>query len=286
MSDNNEQLPPNWAIDLPSERDFLYEEVQFGADTIVPVKFPYEKLVIQNQAADPVMLMSCTRQWICHINNAQNILEAERMNRQPLVINVKELWLERITERPSVQSLGDSLQSAMDQMLAKWFIAGYAKVLTVEAMISAIERGDWIYTGSKDGDWKAVRDRKVYATWWDNGHAFCVVDVKKDKKMFVWINSYGANNGYFEIPFDLVGSLYSKYAISDARDEMAVRAYLELKKKMRLTMTAESQFSELLVSLREQTGKLPLYSNYKDGFGITKELTEIGILRHLVNTTK
>lgn len=49
-------------------------------------------------------------------------------------------------------------------------------------------------------------------------------------------------------------------------------------------MTAKSQFSELLIQLRESTGKLPIFSNYNDGFGIQKELAEICVLRNLLNS--
>jgi hypothetical protein len=49
-------------------------------------------------------------------------------------------------------------------------------------------------------------------------------------------------------------------------------------------MTAHSPYSELLIQLRESTGKLPLFSNYADAEGVTKEIAEIGILRNLLNS--
>lgn len=151
MSEPKENfLPPNAAIDQPSERDFMQEELVFGAEVTERVKFPYDKFVIENQGADPLMYMSCTRQGICHINNAQNILEAEAQNRQPIYTNPRVLWEERIQVRPSVVNLGDSLQSAMDQMLEKKLISGYTRLTTIEQMFEAIDRGAFIYTGSKE----------------------------------------------------------------------------------------------------------------------------------------
>lgn len=149
--------------------------------------------------------------------------------------------------------MGDSLQSAMDQMLAKKLISGYARLNTIEEMFEAIDRGAFIYTGSKKGDWKHVRDFKVFREADSGGHAFCCVDYEKSKKVFKGVNSYGPNNGFFDIPFDLLGLLYSKYAIYDARDELAVEAFLALKRKKQLEMTANSQFSDLLIQLRTST---------------------------------
>lgn len=99
MSDT-EQLPPDACFDNPSERDFTQAELSFGAETVERVKFPYDKFVIENQGADPLMYMSCTRQGICHINNAQNILEGERQNRQPIFTSPRVLWEERIEVNP------------------------------------------------------------------------------------------------------------------------------------------------------------------------------------------
>lgn len=287
MSDTTEQLPPNACVDIPSERDFMQEELVFGAEVTERVKFPYSKFVIENQGADPLMYMSCTRQGICHINNAQNILEAEAQNRQAIFTSPRVLWEERIAVRPSVKTLGDSLQSAMDQMLEKKLISGYTRLTTIEQMFEAIDRGAFIYTGAKEWDWKFVRENHVYrdrTDGWFAGHAFCYVDYDKSKKVFKGVNSYGANNGFFDIPFDLLGSLYSKYAIYDARDELAVQAFLALKKKKQLELTADSQFSELLIQLRTSTWKLPIFNNYRDGFGIQKELAEICVLRNLLNS--
>lgn len=287
MSDTTEQLPPNACIDLPSDRDFQHSEIPFGAAPVERVKFPYDKFVIQNQGLDPLMYMSCTRQGITHINNAQNIIEAEAQNRSPIYTDPRVLWEERIAERPSVKVLGDSLQSAMNQMLAKKLIAGYAKVNSFEEAVEAIVRGAYIYTGSKDWDWKHVRDFHVYADrtdGWSDGHAFCAVDFQNDsKKALKGVNSYGQNNGFFDIPVEMLGSLYSMYAIYDARDELAVAAFLALKKQKQLELTAKSPYSELLIQLRESTWRLPLFWNYTDGQGITKELVEIGILRNILN---
>lgn len=288
MSDTTEQLPPNAAIDAPSDRDFEYSEVPFGAEEVKRIPFPRDRLVIQNQAADPLMYMSCTRQGICHINNWQNILEGDTQWRGALLTDPRVLWEERIETRPSVKSLGDTLQAAMDQMLARKLIAGYARVNTVEEMIDAINRGHFIYTGSKEGDWRYVRETKKYRKRLDGGfagHAFAgAVDYDLNTREFIAINSYWPNNGYFSIGFDQIDQLYSKYAIADARDELAVAAFLALKKKKQLELTANSQFSELLIQLRESTWKLPIFNNYRDGFGIQKELAEICVLRNLLNS--
>jgi len=39
------------------------------------------------------------------------------------------------------------------------------------------------------------------------------------------MNSYGPNNGLFEIPFSLFGTLFTKYAIIDLTEEEYVTHY-------------------------------------------------------------
>ena len=39
------------------------------------------------------------------------------------------------------------------------------------------------------------------------------------------VNSYGEENGYFSIPYDLVGTLFTRYAVTDAKDEEAISLY-------------------------------------------------------------
>jgi len=288
MDDILIQMPPSAALDKPDQRDLEYSELVFG-DTapVVKVQFPYSRVHIPNQGADPLMYMSCTRQGVLNINNAQNIVESDLSGKPAVFTDPKVLWQKRIAEKPSVQKDGDSLQSALNQMIAEGLIAGYSRVGTIDAMIDAVMRGHWLYSGSNNWNWTAVREQKIYSKRTDGqivGHAFAAgVDVDVAQKTFKGINSYGDNNGYFDIPFDEMTGLYTIYAIADARDEAAIAAYQALKNKKRLEYTANSPYSQLLIDLRMQTGKLPLFNNYNDSEGITKEITEIWILRYLVN---
>lgn len=52
------------------------------------------------------------------------------------------------------------MQSQLDFATKKLWINGYYKVATVEEMKEAINKRNFIYTGSKKIDWKKTRDSK------------------------------------------------------------------------------------------------------------------------------
>jgi hypothetical protein len=77
-----------------------------------------------------------------------------------------------------------------------------------------------IYTGSQNGDWNSVRDNKIYRLRTDGRivwHIFAIVGYNEIG--WIAINSYWENNWRFTIPFDLTDTLFSRYSISDFRDE-------------------------------------------------------------------
>jgi hypothetical protein len=84
-------------------------------------------------------------------------------------------------------------------------------------MKSALNNVRPIYTWSKNCNWNTVRDNKIYSLWSGYAHIFCIVWY--DHSGWIAINSYGANNGRFIIPYEFTDSLFTTYALHDSRDE-------------------------------------------------------------------
>lgn len=98
-------------------------------------------------------------------------------------------------------------------------ITGYSRIRSQDDMKASLLAFKPILTGSQNGDWSYVRDFKSYRLRTDGrvvGHIFCIVGF--DGSGWVAINSYGASNGVFHIPYELTDSLFSRYAMSDTRD--------------------------------------------------------------------
>ena len=87
-------------------------------------------------------------------------------------------------------------------------------------MMKAIDNWDYIYTGSNNGYWYWVYKTHIYSikpkkTAW---HLFCIIGYNGD--WFIAVNSYGKKDGYFVIPYDLVNTLYTRYAVlNDDKEE-------------------------------------------------------------------
>lgn len=189
------------------------------------VPFPKERLIIFNQWADPDTEMSCTRQWLGNITNGNNLISHEFQD--PLLAKTK--WIEAYIKNSRIKAQGDYLQNALDQFLADKLIAGYYIVSGKQEHMDAIDKWHYIYWGSNNGDWVSVRDKKLYAiktpsSW----HAF-VKGVAYDDIWLTWINSYGEDNGYFTLPWELCDTTFTSYAIIDFVDEAEILAYKQKK---------------------------------------------------------
>lgn len=143
-------------------------------------------------------------------------------------MNPKPYWLEYLEENPSARSDGATLQSALTQFKNNGLITGYAVANSVELMKSAIRKGHLIYTGSLRGNWNLPN--RIYSEATDNrtiGHCFPIVGYMDgaDKDYWIAVNSYGQNNGIFYIPYSLTDTLFTRYAVIDAKDEEAILSY-------------------------------------------------------------
>lgn len=216
----------NAAFDSPLPTDYPYEAV-FGSETDEgTITFIARVPRIQNQGAENVTRMACTRFGITHIVNSQNRRVAEKTVNPYVEAIAKDYWLAYLKTNPSAEENGASLQSALEQFRKAGLITGYAVANSVELMKDALRNYRLIYTGSMNGDWAKVRSEKKYALRTDGktvGHAFCIVGYDRDG--FVATNSYGPENGYFSIPYELAGTLFTRYAVADTKDEEAISLY-------------------------------------------------------------
>lgn len=181
---------------------------------------------IYNQGLKRVMRMSCTRCSMKHIVDAQNSEVQMRTGKPYEFVDVESIWNEWLEAHPECENNGDYIQNGPEQFKAKGLITGTSQVFTVDEAKHSIFNRRLIATGSRDGNWQAVRDNKVYEQRTDGkivGHAFCIVGWDSDG--FIAINSYGESNGPFTIPYGLWDTLYSKTAIHDTTDDKAINDY-------------------------------------------------------------
>ncbi len=217
----------NSCTDVPSPSDYSYEEVMvFGNNNIVANQAEFRTPIVFNQGEEDITRMACSRYGMVHIINAQNQYVASIINSTPELLQPKQYWIDYLNQNPNAQVQGATLQSALKQFYDGGFITGYATANSVELMKAALLKGNLLYTGSNNGDWAYVRTNKVYRLRSDNavvGHCFCIVGFNADG--WVAINSYGEDNGYFTIPYNLTSSLFTRYAVIDSNDKDTINNY-------------------------------------------------------------
>lgn len=212
-------MEENAVIDIPDERDYPYEMLVGGE--YKNVEFPRDILIVQNQWAQPLTKMACSRYGMAHIANGQNILLDKWQPYQWI-----DLWKSYLEINPQAETSGATLQSALKQAKDTKIISWYAVVKTIDEAKQAIDRGHFIYTGSSNGDWVSVRDKKIYALRTDSRIVWHVwVIIGYDDTGFIAINSYGQNNGYFSLPYNLFDTTFTKYAIIPTQEIDTILLY-------------------------------------------------------------
>ncbi len=206
-------------LDQPDERDFKYEDL-FGSayfnDTV-----EFLPTHIQDQSREKLTRMACSRYGICHAINAQNEYVKTKDWMRYLELPANMYWQMYLKENPKAEQEWATLQSALKQMKDLGFITGYTRLNGIEEMKMALTNVRPIYTGSKKANWVSVRDKKRYELGTGYAHIFCIVGYNHE--WFIAINSYGESNGKFIVPYELVDSLFSCYALHDSRDEEVLR---------------------------------------------------------------
>lgn len=205
-------------LDQPKEGEHEYETLFGSSDSQAGnVFYPRE---IQNQWAKAITRMACSRYGMCHAVNAQNHAVQWKDGMRFYEIPWEGMWENYLKVNPSAEKQGATLQSALEQFMELWYITWYSRISTIADMKDSLNNTRPIYTGSQVGDWSYVTTDHKYRVRTDGrvvGHCFCIVWYNDSS--WIAINSYWTSNWVFYIPFNLTDTLFSRYSISDSRDE-------------------------------------------------------------------
>jgi len=175
---------------------------------------------IYNQWLLDITRMACGSYGVIHTINVANYYTGWWEH------DPKEQWIRFVerykTEEYDPVSQGSSLQDQLDFAKKLWFIDWYYRISRGDNIVleikSAIARGEYIYTGSKQIDWKATRasDDKVAVV--GNGSAHIVeIDWYNNTYLFCR-NSYGDKSydwWYFYLKREDISCLFTIYAVKD-----------------------------------------------------------------------
>lgn len=203
------------AFDIPDDRDYLAIHVLGDNAAELPKSVNLDNTPSHNQGKT----WACTAFALAHVVEGANTDEFKMF----AMVDPNEQWAnQKFNAGPvraaTMDSEGDSLQNALytyiknglynknpDIHVEKFKGTGYAKIENLTSDIKKwLSQGYRIYTGS-------------------GNHCFCLVGYNDDDKVFIAKNSYGIKwgkkkNGTFDIPYDDVGKLFTKYIIYDKKD--------------------------------------------------------------------
>jgi len=204
-------------LDIPREWEHIYDDL-FGSTSssseVYNVFYPH---TILNQGAQADTRMACSRYWIIHAINAQNLAVAKIDWMRTYEYNPEVMWGNYLKVNPSAKVEWATLQSSISQMEDLNLITWSSKLLSIDSMKDSLINFKPIFTWSKQCDWSSVRDFKRYKLWSGYAHIFCIVGF--DGSGWIAINSYWPSNGVFHIAYELTSSLFSCYSLSDSRDQ-------------------------------------------------------------------
>ena len=224
---SEEIIIENTCTDEPKSTDYKRSDV-FGDEEVEwakIVKWPKDKLILQNQNSDKRTYKACTRFGLMHCMNAENVNEFLNQWFDYKQDNATDFWL-RLQQSRWRLNIGSSLQSALNQAKKEWFIDWYVVCETEDQMKKAIDNWMFIYTGSDKIDWTKTGQKKETVLWCWWGHAFCIWIY--DNYWFIPVNSFGEKRGnwwYWTIHFGMKNKLYTTYAVIDKDSSGKLNAY-------------------------------------------------------------
>jgi hypothetical protein len=107
--------------------------------------------------------MSCTRQSAGNAHKIQQTKEFEGLDYKVEFSN-EEFWERAWRKNESIIEMGDYIVNGPKQLKDENRITGYYQCEDVEEMKRALASVHLICVGSVNGDWKYVREKKVYRT--------------------------------------------------------------------------------------------------------------------------
>lgn len=202
-------------LDQPKEGEYEYETL-FGSSDSQEWNVFYPRY-IQNQWAKARTRMACSRYGMAHAVNAQNKAVQGKDGMRFYEIPGEGVWETYLKINPQAEKEGATLQSVLEQFKEIGYITGYSRLSTIADMKASLDNTRPILTGSKQANWNTVRDNHQYTLWTGSAHIFCIIGYNNSS--WIAVNSYWKNNWIFYISFELTDSLFSRYSISDSRDE-------------------------------------------------------------------
>lgn len=240
-------------LDIPSRHDYIWNP----SDEFAGIKsaWPTDKVKVWDQGSTP----ACTFFSIYQLINGYNLLEDDIHEWERPQIDPIVPWNLFCTERKNFTSWYSIQWAAQKAKVAgkiEWWSTIPSTLLLdeqIKRMKKALDMTYFISTGSSNGDWTKTKKTKVYTLRTDGkfvGHGWSIVDYDDSKSSFIALNSRGplrANKGYFYVPFNLVGSIYSKLVIVDKDDSWYFQKLKDRSKAMELVRDLKAMYSVLPV---------------------------------------
>lgn len=260
------------AIDEPSVKDYLFDDFENikhsdpeyaeGSDKTRPK----DTFQVQNQWNTP----ACTGFSQGHIYNGNNIIEDKKIWESRPQVNPAIFW-DQFCELRWENKTGTSIQTMAQFFKKKWLIEWYVTIHNratdlVGKMRKAIDNGNFLCTGSSNGDWAETKKTGIYTLRKNNKfgwHAWCIVSYEDN---FFWaINSWwdkrGPHGWYFKVPNELVTKLYSKLAIIDKDDSIYFQMLKDRVKVAEMKQLAKDLYKWWNSSVKEYFEKIQLSEN-------------------------
>lgn len=206
----NKEIMYNACTDNPDDRDYNYSELLWSGALEEYEKIDFPNIKIFNQWMKYITRMACSRCWIWHIINAQELI-----NNWVESLDIEEFWLRYLKINPNAEKEWATLQSALQQAKDEWLIWWYYRVNTIEEINNALDKWFFIYTWSSNWDWDSVAKDKIYKLRTDSQIVWHAWVIPKKETL---LNSYWPNNGYSTISEDLYNTTFTKYAILPKED--------------------------------------------------------------------
>ena len=275
MTDTTDTLEPiqSFAIDAPTKQDYQFQHFQdikhqdpeyaeWGGK-----ERPKDKVIIRDQWNAPSC--TCFSQWV--ITNGLNVLEDAALWESRPQINPKIWWDEYCNINNNPFTNGTSIQDMAlffkKQWLIEWFVSiNNLETNIVQKMKQAIDNGNFLCTGSSNGDWTATAKTGVYTLRTDGRfvwHWRCIPYYTEE--CFWWLTSWWPKRGiywwYFKVPFDMVTNLYSKLAIIDKDDSFYFHKMEDMIKVQQMETLAKELYGRGNQAVKDYFQKIQLSAN-------------------------
>ena len=206
--------------DEPSVVDVKFHEL-FGSDEKLPSVVDHRgKTKTYNQFEQADTKMWCGSYWMRHIINLNNKLTGGTID------DPQWLWSRfcnaYTTTEYDPKKQGSSLQDQMKFARKLWLIEATYKILISDTAINtlktAINKGHFLYTGSKKIDWTKTKASKDKVAVMGNWPAHIVmIGGYNDKYLFIQQSSgdTGYDKGWMYLKWEDIDALFSVYGIID-----------------------------------------------------------------------